>query len=323
MKPWLLILVSASAALAASDGDPGWQAYVPADATGVIGIQWSSLRESALAPAIEAEIFSSGFPDMECLRQAREIVISFPGALAVAEGKFPAATVESQATTVGLRRSEYRGVTLWLPEQNDKRGIARIDDGIVVVGSQKDLEASIDGSVTGSARQNSPADGDLSVVATKPSGALANLFGLTNASNFRAAATVRDGIEVRASFDAGSENPAGELALGFEEKPVVTIDGSRVNVGLHATVDELVTAWHAARAAASENDDPVRFEITHLENEKPLIVRIYYLEDGIHQVVLPPVPHGDDEALQAGLPPIVKIFNLDGGPRGILLPDLP
>jgi len=323
VKPWLSILVSATAALAASGGGPSWQPYVPADATALIGIQWSNLHDSALAPAIEAEIFNSGFPDIECLRQAREIVISLPGALAVVEGTFPAATVEAQAQAHGLRRSDYRGVTLWLPEQADKHGIAQIDDGIILVGSRKDIEAGIDGSLAGSAHQNSPANGDLWVATAKPSGALANLFGLTDASDLRAQANVRDGIDIEVSFDAGPDLMAGELASGFQEKPVVTVDGSRVNIALHADADELVTAWHAALAAA-ESDDPVKFQITHLENEKPLIVRIYYLEDGIHQMVLPPVPPGGDEALmQAGLPPIVKIFNLDGGPRGILLPDLP
>ncbi len=326
MKPWLSILVSATAALAASGGNPGWRSYISADATAVIGIQWSSVRDSAVAPAIEAEIFNSGLPDIECLRQAREIVISFPGPLAVAEGTFPADTVQAQAQSLGLRHSEYHGVTLWLPEADGKRGIAQIDDGIILAGTRKDLETSIDKGVHGedAGTVHFASTGDLWVAAAKPFGALANLFGLTDASDFRAQATVRDGIDLEASFDAGSEKPADEFAPGFREKPAVTVDGSRVKIALHASADEMVTAWHAARAAASDSEDPVKFEITHLENEKPLIVRIYYLDDGIHQVVLPPVPPGGDEALmQAGLPPIVKIFNLDGGPRGILLPDLP
>ncbi len=328
MKPWPLFLLAATAALADSDPNPGWRAYVPSDATAVIGIEWGNLRESALAPAIEAEIFGSGslaFPEIECLKESREIIVSFPGTLAVEEGTFAAATVETQAQSHGLRRSDYHGVTLWLPEQSDKRGIARIDDHIILVGSRKDLETSIDGNTAGSA--HFAATGDLWVVAANPSGALANLFGLTDASNFRAQARVRDGIDIETSFDAGSEKPAGEFAPGFREKPVVTVDGSRVNIALHASLDELVTAWRAARAAASQiterSADPVKFEITHAENVKPQIVRIYYLDDGIHEVVLPPVPLNDDALVQPDLPPIVKIFNLDGGPRGILLPALP
>lgn len=327
MKLWPLIVLAATSALAGSDTNPVWLPYVSTDSTAVIGIEWGNLRESALAPAIEAEIFGSGalaFPELECLKQAREIVVSFPGTLAVAEGTFAPTTVETQAQSHGLRRSEYHGVTLWVPEHDGGRGVAQIDDRLVLVGSRKDLETSINGAKTAGS-DHFTSTGDLWIFATKPSGALANLFGLTNAdaSDFRAQAMVREGIEVEASFDAGPEKTTGDFAGGFREKPALTMDGSQVKIALHASADELVTAWHAARAAAAESSDPVKFEITHLENAKPQIVRIYYLDDGIHELALPPVPPSDEALAQPDLPPIVKIFNLDGGPRGILLPALP
>ncbi len=126
------------------------------EATALVGIHWDNLRNSPFASAIEDELASTGplaFPNVECLRHAREIVISSPELLAAEAGSFPSATVKDQAQRAGLRRLVYRGLTLWTPEQAAGLGIAQISEQIVLVGSRKTLQSAVDRSLLATGRQ--------------------------------------------------------------------------------------------------------------------------------------------------------------------------
>ena len=75
--------------------------YIAPDSSAIVGIEWQQLRESFLADALGEELPGSGrlgFPDLACLRDAREILLAGPDLLGVASGSFPAATVAAQAT---------------------------------------------------------------------------------------------------------------------------------------------------------------------------------------------------------------------------------
>jgi hypothetical protein len=322
VKP--LFLIAITAALAAAESHPSWWTYASPEATTLVGIQWNNLRHSPFAAAIEAELSSTGalaFPDLGCLRQAREIIISSPALLAAEAGSFPAATVKDQAQRQGLGRSVYRGVTLWLPEQADKLGVAQISEQLVLVGARKTLQAAIDRSLS-ETRLYSPLlpraarfsqTGDLWVVAVKLPDPLADLFVPldADASEFLGQVSVRDGLTVEASFDAGSDEAAAEFARGFRAKapsfPVVahgveaSADHSRVTIAIQVSSEELMAALHPVpappaaavavpveiAAAPAQPSTPVKFEVTHVEGP-PQIVRIFGLDEGVREIVLPP-----------------------------------
>ena len=348
MKPVLLLAITA--ALAAAESHPSWWTYASPEATTLVGIRWSNLSHSPFAAAIEAELSSTGalaFPDLDCLRQAREIVISSPALLAAEAGNFPAATVKDQAQRQGLRRSVYRGVTLWLPEQADELGVAQISEQLVLVGAHKTLQAAVDRSLSETRLYSQllpraarfSQTGDLWVVATKLPDPLADLFVPldADASEFLGQVSVRDGLSVEASFDAGSDQAAAEFARGLRAKspsfPAVargveaSVDQSRVTIALQVSSEELAAALHPApaaspaaipvavaavpvpvpapleiaaaplpleiaaaprsAAAATTPPEPVKFKVTHVEAGEPQIVRIFNLDEGTREIVLP------------------------------------
>jgi len=312
--------------------------YASPEATALVGIKWSNLRHSPFAAAIEAELSPGGalaFPDLDCLRQAREIVISSPALLAAEAGSFPASTVGEQAQQHGLRHTIYRGVTVWIPEHDDQLGVAQISDQLVLVGNRKTLHAAIDRGQIDKGRHYSPLPraarfsqtGDLWAVAEKLPDPLTDLFVPldADASEFLGQVSVRDGLSLEASFDAGSNAAAAEFARGFRNRagflPAVargveaSADQSRVNIALQVSPEELAAALHpsvpqasspapvaiaaveiaaaplavASLAPPEQLEEPVRFEVTHVEEvPKPQIVRIYNLDEGTREIVLQP-----------------------------------
>jgi hypothetical protein len=354
VKP--LFLIALTATLATAESHPSWWTYASPDATALVGIHWDNLRHSPFASAIEAELSSTGalaFPDLDCLRKAREIVISSPPLLAAEAGSFPAATVKDQAQRLGLRRAVYRGLTLWLPEQTDKLGVAQISEQLVLVGARKTLEGAVDRSLLETGRQYSPLlpraarfsqTGDLWVVAVKLPDPLAGLFVPldADASEFLGQVSLRDGLVVEASFDAGSEAAAEEFARNLQKQapsfPAVargvtaSVEQSRITIELQVSSENLVAALSpavsrvvppaAALAPAPAPDTtpapartpvalaeiaaapqpasaalvapappppaPVKFEVTHTEDSQPQIVRIFGLDEGVREIVLPP-----------------------------------
>jgi hypothetical protein len=368
----LFVVIAITAALAAGESHPSWWTYASPEATTLVGIQWNNLRHSPFAAAIEAELSSTGalaFPDLDCLREAREIIISSPALLAAEAGSFPAATVKDQAQRQGLRRSVYKGVTLWLPEQADKLGVAQISEQLVLVGARKTLQAAVDRSLVETGRLYSALlpraarfsqTGDLWVVAMKLPDPLADLFVPldADASEFLGQVSVRDGLTVEASFNAGSEEAAAKFAQGLRQMAPsfsavargveASVDQSRVVIALQVNSQELAAALHPAvsqapapareaaavptpaplpiptpivelRAGVINSPPPapapiqptsappqptpaltqptpatpeppplVKFDLTHVENGQPQIVRIYGLDEGTREIVLPP-----------------------------------
>src|SRR5262249_56080793 len=86
----ILLWILLGAGLAAAESHPSWWGLASPDATAIVGIRWEALERSAFGPAIEAELSGSlGFPQLPILRQARQILISSPGLVALATGPFP------------------------------------------------------------------------------------------------------------------------------------------------------------------------------------------------------------------------------------------
>jgi hypothetical protein len=363
VKP--LLLAALTATLAIAESHPSWWAYVSPEATTLIGMRWNNLRHSPLAAAIEAQISPSGalgFPDLDCLRQAGEIIVSSPALLAAEAGSFPPATVDDQAQRQALRRLVYREVTLWLPQQVEKLGVAQISEQLVLVGARKTLETAVDRGLSETGLHYSPLlrraepfsqTGDLWVVAEKLPDPLAGLFVPLDAdgSEFLGQVSVRDGLAMEASFDAGSEQAAAEFARELSRKalsfsPVArgleaTAHQRRVSIALRVSSADLMAALHPApahppasaavmeqgfagpqppeaselTAAPAQPPDPVRFEITYVEDSQPQIIRIFNLDEGTREIEMIHV-----ESTQ---PEIIRVLNPDEGTLDIVLPPAP
>jgi hypothetical protein len=347
----------------AAQSNPSWWNLASPDATALVGIQWENLRHSPFADAIDAELSSSGglgFPDLPCLSEAKQILISSPALLAIAAGACPAPALRAQAASNGLKPARYRGVDLWVSPGRDTLSVARWSDGLLLIGMRKTLEAAIDRNVVepdssenGHAaeprRRYSPllaraariAQGrDLWVVANQLPDPLASLFVPLDAEggNFEGAASVHDGLDLEATLDAGSPQAAVEIAHALEESiptlPAVArglqVKASSDTVTFSLDVDQehlIASLRHAdtpplpepALAAATEPPKPVEpvKPGEPLSPSEPARSRELPKPSELpkaNQTVKP------SETVKPSQPQIIRIYGLDDGPREIVLP---
>jgi hypothetical protein len=133
-----------------AESHPSWWRYASPEATALVGIQWEHLRSSPFAGAISGELSGDeglGFPDLDCLRGARQIVISSPALLAMATGDFSTAVFRDQAAKKGLKRVLYRDVEIWVTPGKETLSIARMSDQLVLLARLKNLQDAIDRSL--------------------------------------------------------------------------------------------------------------------------------------------------------------------------------
>jgi hypothetical protein len=289
------------------------QSYVSPGATAIVGIRWSNLRDTSIAAAVEAQVSALGLPNLDCLRTAREVLISSPELLAVVSGAFPPGIIEAQAQQAGLHGQLDRGVTLWLPNDAGKLGIAQLSDQLLLAGTQKTLEAALDRGASASALLTRAASfaetADLWVAARKLPDPLAARFVPVDArgSGFLGRVTMRDGIAVQAFFDAGSERDAAEFVQSLHEKALsfppaargveAARDQSRVTIALQVSPEAVALELRPpvldlADGSGSSGEPeatqaPFKFEVTHTEASTPRIIRIFNLPEGTREVTLP------------------------------------
>src|SRR5258708_16217536 len=113
----LSALILAMAALASAESHPSWWTYASPEATALVGIHWETVRDSPFGEAIGGEFSADGslrFPDLVCLREAQQVLLSSPALLAILSGNFPAAQLREQALRAGMKASIYRGGALWM-----------------------------------------------------------------------------------------------------------------------------------------------------------------------------------------------------------------
>jgi hypothetical protein len=338
--------------------------YASPDATALVGIQWDNLRNSPLAAAVEAELSSAGplaFPDLDCLKHAREILLSSPELLAAEAGSFPAATVKDQAPRAGLHRLAYRGLSLWVPEAAAGLGVAQISEQLVLVGARKTLQAAVDRSMLESGRQYSgllpkaarfSQTGDLWVVAVKLPDPLASLFVPLEVEGwgFTGQVSVRSGLFVEASFDASSINAAAAIAANLEEQVQTlppfarslqaTSDRRTVNLSLRADAEELAAALQAAPVAIAPAAVPAAAPLVKVDHPKVDHPKVDHpkvdhpkmdpAQPVAASVEAKPAEAKATETMASELKPqplpepqIIHITGLDDGPREIRLPPLP
>jgi hypothetical protein len=335
VKP--LFLFALSITMASAESHPTWWMYASPEATALVGIHWDNLRSSPFGAAVAEELASTGplaFPDLDCLRHAREIVISAPDLLAAEAGTFPAAIVSEQSQRAGMHRILYRGVTLWITDKPTALGVAQISEQLVLVGTRKTLQSAIDRSMVETGRQYSgllpraarfSQTGDLWVVAQKLPDPLASLFVPLDAEawGFEGQVSVRDGLTVEAFFDAKSFDAAAEIASDLREQaptfpPIArglqaSSEHGKVSIQLLVSQDELSAALHPAppkpspQSTASGSAAVAKVAPAALPATPAPVA-----------VVVPPPP----EPKPTG-PQIIRIIGLDDGPREIRLPPVP
>jgi len=303
----------AAAAFAAAQSHPSWWTYASPDSTALVGIDWQIVRTSPFADPIDAELFSDlQFPNLPCLHNARQILISSPGLLALATGNF--SLLRDQAAKKGLKAMTYRGIDMWFATEKGALSIARVNDQLVMIADPKTLEAAVDRSL-GDSKNYSPllaraaqfAQKDMWVVTSQLPDDLANRFVPldTEAQSFAASVTVRNGLEVEAVLSAGSEAAASAeklrqsvptlplIARGLE----VTVEDDAIYLNLSASRDQVIAALRAP--------DPVPTPVETIRMETP---------KGTEQVAIEkPVEKAP------GKPQVIHIVGLDEGPREIVI----
>jgi hypothetical protein len=312
----ILFAILASAIFARADSHPSWWNLASPDSTALVGIHWENLQQSAFAEAIGAELSnggSLGFPDVACLRDARQILISSPPLLGIASGAFPAASVRSQAGSKGLKPAAYRGVELWISRPKTEMSLARLNDQLLLVGSRKTLEDAIDRSLTETERRNSPLLAraarfaqawDLWVVASQLPDPLASVFVPLDADAdwFEGGVSLRGGLEVSAVLRTASEQAAQAEAESLRQAipgfPAVArglqvqVASEAVLLSLDVSQEEFSAGLRAPEQppAAQPPLAPLALAPPELPAPKPTgpqVIRIFGLDEGTREIVLP------------------------------------
>jgi hypothetical protein len=300
---FLLSVLAASLALGQSF-PRSWN-YVAPDATALVGIEWQHLRDSFLADALSSELSSSGhlgFPDLPCLWNSREILLSGPDLLAIATGSFPAASVATQAESLGLQPMDYDGVRLWIARAKDRRSLAQVNDTLLLIGYKETLEAAIDRSLLTTGRQMSPllargarsaATFDLWISALALPDPLVSVFVPVEleTADFDGGLTARDGLMLDAHYSMGTPQGASQSADFFRQAvpdfhPLlrgmnVIEDGELVRLKLQVSAQELANQLRPPappKTAIVETPPPP---------PQPRTVHIVGLDDGPREIPLP------------------------------------
>ena len=301
-----LLLVLASAEIASGQSHPSWWNYVPADATALVGIQWEQLKTSIFADAIGVELSSAGslgFPDLPCLKEARQVLISYPELLAIATGSFPAAPTREQAARIGLKPSAYRGVELWIAA-NNSLSVAHVSDTVLLIGQRKTLEEAITGSLSDSVRRYSPLlargarlsqDWDLWIASSRMPDPLASVFVPLEiaADAFEGGVIARDSLQLGASYQMSSAQQATaaaeKLRRDIPSFPWVA-QGLQVQVDDGAVLLTLYVGPEQLAASLRPPDPAPEAPPPEPVADGPRVVRIYGLDEGPRATALSPRP---------------------------------
>jgi hypothetical protein len=308
----------AAAVFASAQSHPSWWTYASPDATALVGIDWQTVRASPFADPIEAELFSDlQFPDLPCLHNARQILISSPDLLALASGNF--SLLRDQAAKKGFKAMTYRGVDMWFAAETGVLNIARFSDQLAMIGDPKTLQAAVDRAM-GDSKNYSPllaraaqfAQKDMWVVASQLPDDLANRFVPldTEAQSFAGSVTVRNGLEVEAVLSAASEQQATASAEKLRQSiptlPAiarslqVTVEDDAIYLNLSATRDRVIASLRAP--------DPVPTPVETIRLETP---------KGVEQVAIEKPATPAEKPVEK--PQVIRIIGLDEGPREIVI----
>jgi len=289
-----------------AESHPAWWRYASPEATALVGIQGEKIRSSAFAEAVAGELTGEGglgFPDLECLKDSRQILISSPALLAIASGNFPAATVRDQAVRKGWKRASYKEIEIWVTPGKETLSLARMTDQLMLVGRVKILQDAIDRSLLeGTEQAYSPllaraaryAQDDLWVVASRLPDPLAEHFVPieAQADGFEGSVSLQGGVRMGAVFSVESEEAAGQLAEALKQSismlpPMargiqVNIVQNNVTLGMAITEEQLTAGLRTTMVAAATPKP----EVVAPKPTGPQVIRIFGLDSGPREIVL-------------------------------------
>jgi len=301
-----LLLLGAEAI--SGESHPAWWLYASPEATALVGIHWDHLRSSPFAGAISGELSGEGglgFPDLECLKEARQILISSPALLAIAAGDFSASTVREQASRKGLKRAIYHEVEIWVTPGKETLSIARVNDQLVLLGRLKNLQYALDRNIGDeSNRGYSPllaraahyAQEDLWVVAARLPDALAERFVPIDAEadGFEGAVSLAGGLRLGAVLTASSEEAARQLAEAMKKLVVslppvaqgieVKLEQNFVTLAMAVSEEQLVTGLKTTTASVAKSEPKPEPPAPRPAGSQ--IIRIFGLDDGPREIVM-------------------------------------
>jgi len=367
--------VFSSATCVMAQSHPGWWRVIAPESRSLVGIDWANLRNSPFGEALRAELSAAGslaLPELPCLMEAHEFLIASPPLLAAANGGCSPAKLRAEAGAHGMQLSAYRGIDLWIatpaptPDAPglgaSELSVCQLNERVVLVGSLRSLQAAIDRSLA-QAHTYSPLliqgarlarTRDLWVVATELPDPLASIFvpfdpGGMKVANFEGGIALRDGLDLGAILDAGSEAAAAQVAATIRKSvpqfPAVAKDlriatnrGS-VTLGLQVASDALQaslrqsdhlhesdadtslpieTAVGTAAAHVPVTSTAPKAPVTPSTPPTPVTSKATPAPAASPAAPAPtatvsPSPHKLE-------PQIIRIYGLDDGPREIVLP---
>lgn len=301
----IILLFALTVSLAMGQSFPRSWTYVAPESTALVGMEWQHLRDSFLADAVQSELSSAGrlgFPDLPCLWNSREILLAGPDLLGVATGAFPAATVASQATELGMQPIDYDGVRLWIAKGKDRRSVAQVNDNLLLIGWKETLEAAIDRSLLTSGRQMSPllaraarlaSNFDMWITASALPDPLVTVFVPVDleTADFDAGLSARNGLVLDAHYSMGTTQGAAQSADYFRQAipdfhPLlramnVIEDGELVRLKLQVSAQELAERLRPPEPAKTE------LVVASPPPAAKRAIRIVGLDDGPREVPLP------------------------------------
>ena len=294
-------------ATTSAESHPAWWRLVSPEATALVGIDWEHLKSSPFAEAIQDELAGDGglgFPQLNCLKEADQILISSPALVVAASGRFPYDQIRQDAERSGIRRSTYRDVETWITPGKETLSIARLSDNLILLGRVKDLQNAIDRSMADDAKYSALlaraahyAHDDFWIVANRLPDSLASRFIPieAEAQAFEAGVSLEAGLRLSALFSADSEDEAVELADAVKDtisslprdaqRIQVSIDQTRVHVDLGLTPAQFLAALRPAAPSASTAEVAAK-PAPVSKPAGPQVIRIYGLEDGLREIVL-------------------------------------
>jgi hypothetical protein len=296
-----------------AESHPAWWRYASPEATALVGIQWEHLGTSPFAAAISGELSGDdglGFPDLDCLKHARQIVISSPVLLAMAAGDFPAATVREQAVRKGLKRTLYHEVEIWVTPGKETLSVALMNEQLLLLGKVKNLQDTIDRNLLEQTSGFSPllaraahyAQEDLWVVATRLPDDLAERFIPIDAETegFEGGVSLAGGLKLKALFTTSSEETADHLvdtlkgmlvALPMATQGIeLRIDQNNVSLSMAVTEAQLAAGLKTTAppvvAKAAPKPEPMAAAPVVAKPATPQVIRIYGLDEGPREIVM-------------------------------------
>jgi hypothetical protein len=345
----------AGAGLSVAQSHPGWWTFAAPESNSLIGIGWSNLRESPFGDVVRGELSTTGslgFPDLPCLMNARDFLISSPPLLAGANGGCTPAALKADAVAQGMKPAMYRGIAMWIAP-GKTLSVAQISDRVVLIGLRKSLEGAIDRSLaethlyspllmTGArlAHANAPYVSDLWVAATELPDPIAGIFVPLDVPdggslhNFEGGLSIHDGLNLDAVVNAGSDKAAlefaGSLRKSIPQLPVVAkglqvvTNGSSVTLALRVAKAELEAGLRQTTDAqptppTSTTPVPITIPVIAATTAAPVPPRPEPVKPEVIKVEVARVEVTKAEAAKSE-PQVIRIFGLDDGPREIVLP---